>query len=373
MVTANNLHLESLEIESFRGIDKLTIPRLGRVTLLAGKNGVGKTTVLEALRVYAARGHYAVMADILKNCDEIIIALDNEDEEFVIPDWSALFHGRKVTKDACIAIGPIIGPKQGIRVVDTNSDRSVSPAPQYVLEVDFAGEQYQLPWSLPHTNEGRARYGNMVGPHLSRSSRHPWESSRHPAAVSCESLGPGAVSNANLVRLWDAVALTDDEDLALDALHLIYEGVKRVAVIGDEVAAARPGGRRPVVRLKDGPQPVPLKSLGEGAVRVFAVALALANAKDGFLLIDEVENGIHHTLQADFWRMILDTAQRCNVQVLATTHSWDCVRGFSRALDAVEGADGMLYRMSRAPSGLAAVEYTPDDLRVAADQLIEVR
>ena len=66
MVTANNLHLESLEIESFRGIDKLTIPRLGRVTLLAGKNGVGKTTVLEALRVYAARGHYAVMADILK-------------------------------------------------------------------------------------------------------------------------------------------------------------------------------------------------------------------------------------------------------------------------------------------------------------------
>ena len=38
-----NLHLPSLVIKNFRGIDELTIPRLGRATLLTGKNGVGKT------------------------------------------------------------------------------------------------------------------------------------------------------------------------------------------------------------------------------------------------------------------------------------------------------------------------------------------
>ena len=27
-----------------------------------------------------------------------------------------------------------------------------------------------------------------------------------------------------------------------------------------------------------------------------------------------------------------------NVQVLATTHSWDCVRGFARATTALDGA-----------------------------------
>ena len=51
-----SLHLPSLVIKNFRGIDELTIPRLGRVTLLAGKNGVGKTTVLDAVRIWAARG-----------------------------------------------------------------------------------------------------------------------------------------------------------------------------------------------------------------------------------------------------------------------------------------------------------------------------
>ena len=51
-----NLHLPSLVIRNFRGIDELTIPRLGRVTLLTGKNGVGKTTVLDAVRVWAIEG-----------------------------------------------------------------------------------------------------------------------------------------------------------------------------------------------------------------------------------------------------------------------------------------------------------------------------
>lgn len=49
-------HLPSLSIVGFRGIRELHIPRLGGATLLAGKNGTGKTTVLEAVRAYAARG-----------------------------------------------------------------------------------------------------------------------------------------------------------------------------------------------------------------------------------------------------------------------------------------------------------------------------
>lgn len=41
---------------------------------------------------------------------------------------------------------------------------------------------------------------------------------------------------------------------------------------------------------------------------MLSIALALANSRDGFLLIDEAENGIHHTVQRDFWRMVLHGA-----------------------------------------------------------------
>ena len=92
---------------------------------------------------------------------------------------------------------------------------------------------------------------------------------------------------------------------------------------------------------------MPLRSFGDGAVRAFSVALALANSSDGFLLIDEAENGIHHSIQAKFWNMIVQTAERNNVQVIATTHSWDCVVGFAKAANELEDVEGVLYRIQR--------------------------
>ena len=80
------------------------------------------------------------------------------------------------------------------------------------------------------------------------------------------------------------------------------ERVRGVAVVGEN---HRPRGyRRPKVRLEGHSHPVPLKSLGDGAVRLFGVALALANSRNGFLVIDEAENGIHHSIQKAFWCMV---------------------------------------------------------------------
>ena len=118
---------------------------------------------------------------------------------------------------------------------------------------------------------------------------------------------------------------------------------------------------------------MPLKSLGDGAVRLFGVALALANSQNGFLLIDEVENGIHHSLQIDFWRMVLRTAQVNNVQVLATTHSFDCVQGFAEASREFSDIGSALVRVVRQDGEAWAIEYSEKDLSIAAEQAIEVR
>ena len=170
------------------------------------------------------------------------------------------------------------------------------------------------------------------------------------------------------------MALTDEESSAVGALKLISSGsVERVAMIGDDIGPRSSMGRRPVVKLRGESQPVPLKSLGDGAVRMFSVALALANSKDGFLLIDEAENGIHHSIQRDFWTMILKAAHQNNVQVLATTHSWDCVAGFTMAATEIEEVDGALIRLEKKGDEIRAVEYPEDDLDVAARHGIEVR
>ncbi len=68
---ASELPLNSLQIKNFRGIRDLKIERLGRGNLIVGKNNVGKSTLLEAIRLYAKPGSIDELLDILVIRNEI--------------------------------------------------------------------------------------------------------------------------------------------------------------------------------------------------------------------------------------------------------------------------------------------------------------
>ena len=211
-------------------------------------------------------------------------------------------------------------------------------------------------------------------PHKFRRLGRLHDDGDFPREIKLASLGPGLPDNDEVVRFWNHVMLTDEEDRALEALKLVLGGsVSRVAVAGDEKGSFGVDGQRVLVKLKDRARPVPLKSLGDGAVRLFGIALALADSRNGFLLVDEVENGIHHSVQHDFWRMVLQAAQDNNVQVIATTHGWDCVRGFAQAATELEDAEGILVRLEREDGRIRVVEYPEEKLMTAARHGIEVR
>ena len=237
------------------------------------------------------------------------------------------------------------------------------------VKVVYRDKARLLPWlpvvSDPRVVWSRRRYARSLQRGLFDEEQWP--------VIDCESLGPGLPGNNMLARFWDSVTLTAEEDLALQALRLTGDGIERVAVVGDEDTRYRAIGRRVVVKLQDHARPVPLKSLGDGVTRLFAAALALANSRDGFLVIDEAENGIHYAVQRDFWRMILRAAQQYNVQVLATTHSKDCVTGFAHAALELDETVGVYVRLERDGDQVRAIEYTEEELGTVADQGIEIR
>lgn len=356
------LHLPDLTIRGFRGIDQLKVPRLGRVTLLAGKNGVGKTTVLEAVRVFAARGRFSVLFELLKNRKEIDVKADEYGHWASEIDSASLFYGRNTYKPPSIEIGP----KADRLCIDIVSLEEEIPTlmsivdPVHGLSVRFRDKR-QIRWNLSENN-----------PLLFQRHQPLPENDKPDSEIQCEHLGPEIPSERDIARNWDSVALTSDEARAVQALNLtLGHEVLGVAVVGD---GEPPGSRRrTVVRLKQQDRPVPLRSLGDGAVRLFGTALSLTTSGGGFLLIDEAENGIHHTVQHAFWAMMLQMAHANDVQVIATTHSWDCVRGFAYAAADDEDADGLLLRLDRNETGLRAVGYSKEGLLAAAEQGIEVR
>ena len=106
MCSPKGLHLPDLFVGGFRGIEQLHVLRLGRVTLLAGKNSIGKTSVLEAVRVFAARGRGSTLRQILNARGEAAVASDFEEDRLIDVDWAALFFGRQELPRSEITVGP---------------------------------------------------------------------------------------------------------------------------------------------------------------------------------------------------------------------------------------------------------------------------
>ena len=352
-----SLHLPSLAIKNFRGIDELTIPRLGRVTLLAGKNGVGKTTVLDAVRVWADRGWTCVFDAVLEQRGDSFVSIQDTQKRTVI-DRTALFTNRPDSPEASLSLATAEGDNAfQIRQIAS----TVQLAGAYSSRADML-ENLHL----------EMRFGKDSRWDTKKSGLYHGNSP--PDAIICDTLGPNSPTDETVERYWSELALTPDEDKALDALNLITDAVvERVAALGPPISNRITQPRRMMAKVKGVDYQVPLRTLGDGAMRTYAVALALAKSRGGFLLIDEAENGIHHSIQPKFWNMVLQTAERNNVQVIATTHSWDCVTGFAQAANELEDVEGLLVRIQRVPIGLRAITYDESRLENIAKHGIEVR
>jgi hypothetical protein len=178
------------------------------------------------------------------------------------------------------------------------------------------------------------------------------------------------LSGQRLIELWDSIALTRLQADVLSALRLIAPGLVDLNFVSTPLSR---GERIPIVKITDSDEPLPLYSLGDGMLRALGISLALVNAKDGILLIDEFENGLHYTVQPDLWRLIFQVAHRLNVQVFATTHSWDCVEGFQKAAQENAQEEGVVIRLSAKKGVVNVTLFDEEELGIATREQIEVR
>lgn len=321
--------LRDLHIQNFRCFDDLLIEKLGRVNLIVGKNGVGKSTILEALHVYARPRSTELLLELAQRRDE-------DQNPYRKPHFS-LFHQWEGVQDA-IRIG--------------------SGADEIAVHIKF------LPpgmWAPASAAEAEGVEAERLTPMFEATGRAP---SRKAVYV-----GPNSLTGERQAEWWDEVALSALEDDIIASLQLVVPDIDRISLIASKTDPSRV----PFVRLKGAAQPFPLKRLGDGVNRLFGIALALVHAKGGLLLMDEIENGIHYSLQEGVWTFILEISRRLDIQVFATTHSWDCVVAFQSASIGCGADEGMLTRLERRGGRIVAIQFDESDLGIAAREQIEVR
>ena len=147
----------------------------------------------------------------------------------------------------------------------------------------------------------------------------------NPKYLQNSSFIPSALraSSVELTTEFDKARLNDRDDEILKAFQIIDSSIVTVESFSIP---------EPTIYLKrQGEKRLPLSLFGDAMNRIAEIILKIINNQDSILLIDEIENGIHHSNQIAFWNFLYKLAEQLNVQIFATTHSLEMTEAFIKA------------------------------------------
>lgn len=384
--------LKSLIVRNFRSLEDFSIPKLGRINLIVGKNNSGKSSVLEALRIFAGNAELSLLEDIALGHDEKIRLRDDDldDENSPMP-FEEFFSGRVFPKE----------DGKSIEIGDLASNSILAIEHGYYTETEesHTDELGEVSFRLRRKRLLKTEldsFNVLTGQALfvqkgdrssmlrfdSRTSRIRSMSMDMPKEVPCSVIPTQFISVDELADEWDKIALTDNQEIVKEALKLISSDFQDITFIrnneGRTSSYRRSFTRSALIRISNHSRPVPLNSLGDGMLRVLQLVLKIFPAKGGILLIDEFENGLHYSVQEKIWGLIFEMAVKLDIQVFATTHSWDCIESFAKVSNENKNVEGVLIRVGQSARDstkgrVIATVFDEDQLINLTQSAVEVR
>jgi predicted ATPase len=363
----------SVLISGYRGLDSFTLDGLGRINLLVGTNNSGKTSILECIELLRSAGNPHALTTILGRRGEWGYSSGEERQDYL--DVTHLFANHELS-GKCVIEGTS---------VDTRSRASWNN--RVTVDVtELRNDQLELEQEDSLEEDGqlalRVNWSDAAEGFKARTTtegllRWPWPRHlprfRDGPSQFVQFIKTNGMTAVDVVRLFDDIVLTEQEEHVTEALRIIDRSIERIASVGIErrpYMREGPGGV--ALKLHGVPYRVPIGSAGDGMWRMLGLALALSNAKGGVLLVDEIDTGLHYSVMENMWRMIGERAVALDVQVFATTHSRDCYESLAAVV-----------RPRSVPTGVTiqridtrrkrAMRLSGDDIVAAAERGLEVR
>lgn len=357
---SKNYFYHSIAIENYRGIKALQIDNLRRINIFGGLNGVGKTTVLEAILLMCAR------------LNPLILSRPFIHRQIKMPYPNGLdYVFYNYNSKSVVSISGLARTGRyefTIRSADVhnlqiNAPNSVSPGGEFsqatgesrgltlTLKTDDLKLVDDLTVSQPSPdNFGfNVRMGNVAKTPfcqiLSLSEFNPVEDAQRYSAL---------VKEKNTQRLTSYLRLLFEDLVGLQLLH-------------------ESGSPSLYVQFSDDSL-VPTLMLGGGFQMMLSVALVMMTTKDGVFLFDEVDSAIHHNLLPKFWETISKMAVETNAQVFAVTHSRECISAAVKGMMNVNKLNDLAYfRLEERLNDIQSVTYTAQELEEALSTDWEIR
>ncbi len=311
--------IKDVHINCFRGIKHLTLGQLGQINLLLGCNNCGKSSVLDALFLIsgAANPLLNIRINSLRNYDRIepddlllnYYNLNSSVPINIVADMKDGFSSRE------LSIRPLLAQKEVVNMADmaktspSNQETSTNYGFVFDYRLTTNGEKKAYKSSLIVTPEGRKKREAQVYP-----------ASGYKEQIVAQYVSPNYDLRES-VKILDEILKNKEEHHIVEILQQVEPRIQDI-MLGEKAVMVDVGLS----------QRVPINIMGDGIRKILAVIVTLFKSKDGIVLIDEIDNGIHYKSIPILWSAVLSMAKKNNVQVFASTHNADSLIGLERIL-----------------------------------------
>jgi len=299
--------ISQIKIKNLRGITNLTIKDCGNVNILVGRNGAGKTSIMEGI-AFASMG--------------------NEPENF--PGIVGLRGERNMH----------------VAIQSLHNQNSTNIEINLVTAIGSYGTSIEPPTFYSQAIGGRPDGGPKLLKMVCRQTHpkrdggkttHRREMTLTPSGV--QMLGSADISCKRCIDSFFVSgratgteadrevlsALTQADKIGeLISMLALVEPVSDIRLTDDSIIVKAAGTMRP------------LKSMGDGFNRLFIIGGGLLLPRVELVLVDEIDSGLHPSLMGKFWKHLNTFLEKTGSQIFCTTHNEQMIEAAVMALGADE-------------------------------------
>jgi hypothetical protein len=250
--------ITEIELSHIRGIREGRLAGLSPLSVLVGRNGCGKSTVLDALEIGASRAPVEALEDSLRR--------RGADDLHLRPEW--FLHSKRTQAESSVAIGGV----EGRRTL------------RFVLE----SEGLAL-FDDPPLGSGQVarRLGVVQGDRA--NSRRGWSASPHvppqPTEVRFVDQRTGQTRRQTATQLYSAARLAGRKKVVLEMLRALVPTAEDIEILTlNDI---------PTLHVSYATGAVPLSLAGDGVRNAVLLSLELGVQPGSLIIVEEPETHLH--------------------------------------------------------------------------------